>query len=194
MFPAIFLDRDGVIIENRAEYVRTWADVRFIPLTLEALTRVSHGSYKLVLVTNQAGIGKGLIAPAEAESINRRIARKIKRTGGRIDGVYLCPHKPEDGCECRKPKPGLFLQAARELTLDLSHSIAIGDKWSDLQAAQAAGIPTLVMVKTGEGAIELRRPKPTGLGEVRVYENLAEALADLLPTPEVDSSVDQRFR
>ena len=112
MFPAIFLDRDGVIIENVPAYVRSWADVSIFPQAVQALVRLNHSPYKIVIVTNQAGIGKGLFSQAEAESINQRLIGEIERAGGRIDGVFMCPHTPNDGCDCRKPKPGLFMQAA----------------------------------------------------------------------------------
>ncbi len=179
MFPAIFLDRDGVIIENVSSYVRSWADVSIFPQAVQALARLSHSPYKIVIVTNQAGIGKGFFSQAEADAINRRLIDEIERAGGRIDGVFICPHTPNDNCDCRKPKPGLFLQAARQLALDLPRSIAIGDRWFDLQAAHAAGVPRLALVKTGLGAGELLQPTPPELGEVSIYTSLAEAFEKL---------------
>jgi D-glycero-D-manno-heptose 1,7-bisphosphate phosphatase len=179
MFPAIFLDRDGVIIENVSSYVRSWADVSIFPQAVQALARLSYSPYKFVIVTNQAGIGKGLFSQAEADSINQRLIGEIERAGGRIDGVFMCPHTPHDNCDCRKPKPGLFLQASRQLAIDLTRSIAIGDRWFDLQAAHAAGIPRLSLVKTGLGAGELLQPKPPILGEVSIYTTLAEAFEKL---------------
>src|SRR5258705_377491 len=150
MRPTIFLDRDGVIIENREAYVRTWQDVEFIPGALAALAQAALSDYAIVLVTNQAGIGKGLIPAEVAESINQRIRAEIERAGGRLDGIYVCPHLVADDCACRKPRPGMLLQAARELDLDLSQSWMVGDALTDMQAGAAAGVRTL-LVLTGRG-------------------------------------------
>lgn len=180
MFPAIFLDRDGVIIENVPAYVRSWADVSIFPQAVQALARLNHSPYKIVIVTNQAGIGKGLFSQVEADAINQQLIGEIERAGGHIDGVFMCPHTPEENCNCRKPKPGLFLQAARQLSLELNSSIAIGDRWFDLQAAHAAGVPRLALVTTGQGARELLHPRPPELGEVPAYTTLSEALEDLV--------------
>ncbi|HLF00338.1 MAG TPA: D-glycero-beta-D-manno-heptose 1,7-bisphosphate 7-phosphatase [Anaerolineales bacterium] len=151
MHPAIFLDRDGVIIENRADYVRAWDDVAFIPGALSALTGIADSEFAIVIVTNQAGIGRGMVSLDAAQSINERIRDEIVHAGGRIDGLYLCPHTDSDGCDCRKPKPGMLLRAAQELSLDLSRSWMIGDALTDLQAGEAAGAHSL-LVLTGRGA------------------------------------------
>ncbi|MBI4770460.1 MAG: HAD-IIIA family hydrolase [Chloroflexi bacterium] len=149
--PAIFLDRDGVIIENKLDYVRQWSDVRFIPGALAALAGLAASRYLIVIVTNQAGVGHGHITLAEARAINQGVVAEIRRAGGRVDGAYLCPHRPQDGCECRKPRPGMLLHAARDLGVDLSTSLLIGDAISDVQAALAAGVrPTLVRTGRGE--------------------------------------------
>ena len=179
MYPAIFLDRDGVIIENVSTYVRSWADVTIFPQAVQALARLNPSPYKIVIVTNQAGIGKGLFSRAEADDINRRLLGEIERAGGRIDGVFICPHTPSDNCDCRKPKPGLFLQAAHQLSLDMPQSLAIGDRWFDLLAARAAGISRLGLVTTGLGASELLLPRPPEMETVPVFASLAEALAVL---------------
>jgi D-glycero-D-manno-heptose 1,7-bisphosphate phosphatase len=180
MIPAIFLDRDGVIIENRPAYVRSWADVEIFPLALEALARVKNSGYKIVLITNQAGIGKGLIQPEIAQEINHRLSQEVQKAGGRIDGVFVCPHTPEDGCDCRKPRPGLFFQAEKALSIDLSHSIMIGDTLNDLQAARAAGIEKVALVLTGLGAQQAQYPQDTSLSPFPIYNSISEALAELI--------------
>ena len=149
MFPAIILDRDGVIIENRDNYVRNWADVEVYPQALRALASASCSSYKIVIITNQAGVGKGIISLKTATEINQRLVQAIAEAGGRVDGLYMCPHTPQDQCECRKPRPGMILQAERELTLDLSRSWMIGDALSDLQAGRAAGVGHIALLRTG---------------------------------------------
>jgi D-glycero-D-manno-heptose 1,7-bisphosphate phosphatase len=180
MHPAIFLDRDGVIIENRPDYVQTWEDVKFISGALPALARIKDTSFKIVIVTNQAGIGRGIISRMVAEDINARLIHEIRQANGRIDGLYFCPHKPEDGCSCRKPQQGLILQAAEDLIIDLRRSIMIGDNLSDVQAGQAAGIEQLVLVRTGLGKEFAQGLEKAGFAFVPVYDSLADALANLV--------------
>lgn len=176
MYPAIFLDRDGVIIENVSTYIRSWEEVRFIPKSLSALKKAHTSPYKIVLVTNQSAVGRGILPLDLAWEINRRLVRIIQQAGGRVDGVYMCPHAPEENCNCRKPKPGLILQAANELSLDLPRSILIGDALSDLLAGQAAGILRTILVRTGRGAEQENLPRPAGLQPFQIFNDLAAAL------------------
>jgi D-glycero-D-manno-heptose 1,7-bisphosphate phosphatase len=178
--PAIFLDRDGVIIENRPTYVRHWSEVVIYPQALQALARIRLSPYKIVIITNQSAVGRGLMPLETAVMINQRLIAAIQQAGGRIDGVFMCPHAPEEECQCRKPKPGLLFQAAQALDLDLSRSIMIGDALSDLQAGQAAGLPLTVLVRSGRGRQQERLPLPAGLKPFLTYNTLAEALADLV--------------
>jgi D-glycero-D-manno-heptose 1,7-bisphosphate phosphatase len=182
MHPAVFLDRDGVIIENRASYVLSWADVSFIPLAREALAAASASPYRFVIVTNQSAVGRGLLSYSEAVEINNGVIRELVRYGGRIDGAYICPHTPQDHCGCRKPGPGLLLQASQELSLDLSRSVMIGDALSDLQAGQSAGVSRTILLKTGRGAEQARLPLASTLGPFEIFPGLADALA-ALPDP-----------
>jgi len=180
LHPAIFLDRDGVIIENQENYVRSWDDVVIFPEALKALARVSQSPYKIVVITNQSAVGRGLISLETAQEINERLVKIITQAGGRVDGVFMCPHTPQDLCNCRKPKPGLLLQAARALSLDLSRSILIGDAISDVQAGQAAGVYTTVLVRTGRGSEQAENPGAQSLKSLQIFENLAEALGSLV--------------
>jgi histidinol-phosphate phosphatase family protein len=148
--PAIFLDRDGVLVENRADYIRAWREVEFIPDAFDAMRRLGASDYVIVIVTNQSAVGRGLISIDEALSINHRISTEVVERGGRVDASYLCPHVPEDKCFCRKPAPGMLLRAATELNLDLSHSYLIGDAITDLEAAEAVGVRG-ILVRTGRG-------------------------------------------
>jgi histidinol-phosphate phosphatase family protein len=147
---AVFLDRDGVIIENRADYVKSWDEVRFLPGAVAALRRLGGTDHAVVLVTNQSAVGRRIITLDQAREINQRVVAEIERAGGRVDAAYLCPHHPDDGCECRKPAPGMFLQAARELALDLAGSYAVGDATTDMDAARSAGVRG-ILVLTGRG-------------------------------------------
>ena len=172
MHPAIFLDRDGVLIENRADYVRDWSQVKLIPEAMNALSLAMARNYKIVIVTNQSAVGRGLILEATADEINRRLIDLIHHHGGQVDGIYMCPHKPGDDCFCRKPKPGLLLQATQALSLDLQRSWMIGDAWSDLQAGQRAGVRQTILLKTGRGAEQLLQPCPEEIGSHLIFDNL----------------------
>ena len=181
MQPAVFLDRDGVIIKNRASYVLTWAEVEFYPEALHALVAISTSPYKIVIVTNQSPVGRGMMTMSTANDINERLVKTIEQHGGRIDGVFICPHAPREKCNCRKPKPGLIHQAAAALTLDLPRSILIGDAYSDLLAGQAAGIHQTALVLTGRGAAQIRKWKPRRLKPFLTFDSLSQALAALVP-------------
>ena len=176
MFRAIFLDRDGVIIENRSDYVRSWSEVEILPGVIQALAPLPE--YKVVMVTNQSAVGRGLMTIDTADEINSRLVEHIRKHRGQIDAVYMCPHAPDADCHCRKPNPGMLLQAAQDLSLDLSHSWMIGDAWSDLQAGTAAGVRHIALVRTGRGNDQLLQPKPASLSltDYYVFKDLAEAL------------------
>ncbi|MCC6300313.1 MAG: HAD family hydrolase [Anaerolineales bacterium] len=180
MFPAVFLDRDGVLIENQDDYVRAWSQVLVFPKTLSSLKRIQSAGYKIVIVTNQSAVGRGLITLQTANEINQRLLDLIREGGVHLDGVYICPHRPEDNCDCRKPKPGMLLQAAKELALDLPRSWLIGDAWSDLLAGQAVNLRGEILVKTGRGLDQLSLPKPVNLNGFMVAEDLADAVEIIL--------------
>lgn len=180
MHPAVFLDRDGVINENRDHYVRCWPDVTFIPQALTALQAIRHLPYKVIVVTNQSAVGRGIISVTEATAINQQIISAVQAQGGRIDAVFMCPHHPHDECECRKPKPGLLLQATQAYDLDLRHSIMVGDGLSDVVAGRSAGVQTAALVLTGRGKDQLQLAAAAALHPFPIYPTLAEALADLV--------------
>ncbi|MCI0549855.1 MAG: HAD family hydrolase [Anaerolineae bacterium] len=180
MFPAVFLDRDGVLIENRTEYIRDWSQVSVYPKTYFSLKGIQNAGYKIVIVTNQSAVGHGLITLKTANEINQRLVDLIRENGARVDGVYICPHQPEDDCDCRKPKPGMLLQAARELSIDLSRSWLIGDAWSDMLAARAVNLCGEVLVKTGRGLEQLDLPRPHGLDHCFIAEDLPDAVETIV--------------
>ena len=179
MYPSIFLDRDGVLIENRSDYVRDWSQVKIIPEAIRALSLVPIKKYKVIIVTNQSAVGRGLLLLKTAQEINQRLVDLIHDHGGKIDSVYMCPHLPEDGCSCRKPLPGLLLQAAQEQSLDLQRSWMIGDAWSDVQAGEAAGTRGSILLKTGRGAEQLREAFPAQTKGNWVFDNLPLALESI---------------
>jgi D-glycero-D-manno-heptose 1,7-bisphosphate phosphatase len=176
MVPAIFLDRDGVLIENRSDYVRDWSQVKIYPEAIRALSHSPIKNYKVVIVTNQSAVGRGLISLQTADEINNKLVQIIHLHGGQVDAVFMCPHKPDDDCICRKPKPGLLLRAAEELSLDLSRSWMIGDAWSDVLAGQAAGVRMPILLKTGRGTEQLLQTSPKDVAKHLIFDDLPMAL------------------
>ena len=145
--PAVILDRDGVLNEKapRANYVRSWSEFKWLPNVLETLRRLREAGFRVIVVSNQAGIGRGVMTDDDLQAIHRQMVKEVAAAGGRIEAIYYCPHDWNDGCECRKPKPGMLFQAQHDFNLDLSRTLFIGDDERDAQAAEAAGcLPALV--------------------------------------------------
>lgn len=173
----IILDRDGVINEDSDEYVKSAEEWYAIPGSLEAIAKLNKAGYSVVIATNQSGIGRGLFGFEEFEEMCERMDIMLDQVGGHIDGIFLCPHAPEDGCDCRKPLPGMFEQIAEEFEVDLTGVPVVGDSLRDLQAGQAVGC-TPYLVKTGKG--ERTIEKGEGLEGVVIFEDLAEFVEQLL--------------
>lgn len=155
--PAAFLDRDGTLNVD-VGYPDSLEKISLIPGAAEAVRRLNRAGYAVVVVSNQSGVARGYFDEARVQEINRGVAEMFAREGARIDGFYYCPHLPDADvaryrktCACRKPAPGMLQQAAREMQLDLSRSLIIGDKYSDIAAGKALGLQA-VLVRTGEGA------------------------------------------
>lgn len=175
--PALFLDRDGVIIENRANYVRQWADVEFFPQALAALARIRASTYKIIIVTNQSAVGRGLMSWQTAVALNQQIVEVVHQHHGRIDASYLCPDAPDPTSRCRKPAPGMLLQAAQEHQIDLARSIMLGDALSDVQAGRAAGVQLAGLLLTGRG--QAQAANIGTMAPVPTYLDLQTAVAQL---------------
>lgn len=178
--PAVFLDRDGVLIED-AHFVGERDRVRLIPGSAEAVAQLNRAGWPVVVVTNQSGVARGRFTEADVAAVHAHLAELLTSYGARVDAFHYCPHHPEadlaeyrQPCDCRKPRPGLLLQAAAGLGLDLAASWMIGDRVSDLEAGAAAGCRT-VLVRTGYG----RQVNPAGLDrEALRLELVAADLAD----------------
>jgi D-glycero-D-manno-heptose 1,7-bisphosphate phosphatase len=145
--PAVILDRDGVLNRRppRGEYVRHAGEFEWLPGSLEALRLFHEAGYRIIVASNQAGVARGQLTTDSLETIHDRARTEAQRAGGAIDAIYYCPHDWDDGCECRKPKPGLLFQAQRDFSLDLTRTHFLGDDERDLQAAEAAGAPGLLV-------------------------------------------------
>lgn len=172
--PAIFVDRDGVLIEHRDNYVRSWRDVEFLPGALTALRRLAELNYPVVMVTNQSAIGRGIISPEHGVYITERVVDEVRRHGGDIDAWYLCPHAPSDQCQCRKPLPGMLLQAGQDLGISLARSWMVGDAVSDIAAAHTAGARG-ILVLTGRGSQQLQAMDPDMRAQCAVVPSVSEA-------------------
>jgi histidinol-phosphate phosphatase family protein len=145
--PTIILDRDGVLNKKppKAHYVRTWDEFEWLPGAKEALCLLKATGYRVILVSNQAGVARGAMTEGELTRIHERMKAEVAQAGGHIEAVYCCLHDWDEGCECRKPKPGLLFQAQRDVHLDLSRTLFIGDDERDAQAADAAGCPSVLV-------------------------------------------------
>jgi len=137
--PALFLDRDGTVNDDAGYHVLDYADFRFLPGSLEAIVAFTRAGWPPIFITNQSCVARGTITREGIDAIHARMTEEIRAAGGDVRDVFVCPHWDDDDCDCRKPKPGLFLQAARKYCLDLAHSVYVGDRVHDLVAARAAG-------------------------------------------------------
>lgn len=143
--PAIFLDRDGVINCRRpGDYVLNWSEFEFMPGMREALKQVSSLKLPMIVISNQACVGKGLLSSAGLEDITARMNEALLADGTSLAAAYYCPHRPDENCPCRKPKPGLLQSAAEDFKVDLSRSVFVGDSDTDVEAAGAAGCSSVM--------------------------------------------------
>jgi D-glycero-D-manno-heptose 1,7-bisphosphate phosphatase len=173
--PIIFLDRDGVINYDSEHYIKSLDELKFIPGSLEAIARLTKAGHQIFVITNQSGVGRGLFTLETLQQMHQHIAKEAEKLGGKIEKFYFCPHKPEEGCDCRKPKPGMLEKAKQEFQLAEKKLIMVGDSLKDLEAGAAAGAKTF-LVKTGNGLKTLAKEIPLpGL----IAENLAD-VADML--------------
>jgi D-glycero-D-manno-heptose 1,7-bisphosphate phosphatase len=174
----VFIDRDGVINENRADHVKSWSEFSFLPGAVGAIVRLTRAGVRVFVVTNQAIVNRGMVSPAQIDEVNQAMVREIDRHGGHVEAVAYCPHRPDERCLCRKPEPGLLLSLAHRFGLDLRRSTIVGDALTDLQAGRAVGSQT-ILVLTGRGREQLSQAIAHGLAGFTVADDLAAA-ADLL--------------
>jgi D-glycero-D-manno-heptose 1,7-bisphosphate phosphatase len=177
MKQVLFLDRDGVINEDRGDYVKSWQEFKFIKGVRPALKIIKEAQIPVVIITNQSIIGRDMVSEPELTAIHGRMRAGIKKGGGEILNIYYCPHRPEDRCRCRKPRIGLLKQAAREFDLDLKECLFVGDSLKDLQAGKRAGCKT-ILVQTGQGEESLKKIL-SGKTRVRpdwIFPSLGEAI------------------
>lgn len=167
----IILDRDGTINEDSEDYIKSPDEWIPVPGSIEAIGRLSRADYQVVVATNQSGIARGMYDMDTLNRIHARMIEKVAEQGGQIDGIFICPHGPDDHCECRKPKPGLYIEIAKRLNTKLNGVYAVGDSARDVVAAREAGA-TPVLVRTGKGERTLSEPGPE-LEGVPIFDDLA---------------------
>jgi D-glycero-D-manno-heptose 1,7-bisphosphate phosphatase len=174
----VVLDRDGVINRDSKDFIRSPAEWQPLPGSLAAIARLAAAGIPVVVASNQSGVGRGLFDLPTLAAIHARMSEAVRNEGGELAGIFFCPHHPDEGCDCRKPRPGLLRRIERELNCMLAGQPAIGDSLRDLEAASAVGARP-VLVRTGNGAAceaEARQRFPA----LAVYDDLAAAIDALL--------------
>ena len=184
MKPAVFLDRDGTLIEE-AGYLDRIERLTFFPFSVDAVRLLNRSGLPVVVVSNQSGVARGLVREAFVAETHQVMAERLAAGGARVDAFYYCPHHPDGAieafrrrCDCRKPQPGLFRRAAADLDLDLARSFVVGDRWLDVEAAASISAKS-VLVRTGYGRAAEAEPRP-GVTADRVADNLIEAVSWIL--------------
>ena len=173
----VILDRDGVINQDSDQFIKNTTEWKAIPGSLEAIAKLNHAGYRVVVASNQSGIGRGLLDMGALNAINDKMYRLLAQVGGRIDALFYCPHAAEANCDCRKPKPGMFVDIAQRFNVDLAGVPAIGDSLRDLQAAATVGAQPM-LVLTGKGSkTEATGGLPNG---TPVFKDLAEAVRNIV--------------
>ncbi|MFZ2306154.1 MAG: D-glycero-beta-D-manno-heptose 1,7-bisphosphate 7-phosphatase [Rhodoferax sp.] len=183
----VILDRDGTINEDSAEFVKSPSEWQPLPGALEAIARLNHAGWHVVVATNQSGLGRGLFDMASLNAMHAKMHSMLAAVGGRVDGIFYCPHAPDEGCHCRKPEPGLFEQIAERYGVELRGVPAVGDSQRDLVAAVTAGCePHLVL--TGKAAAYRNQPLPEGYPANTVVHADLAAFAEYLIGPDARPS------
>ncbi|MDM8561269.1 D-glycero-beta-D-manno-heptose 1,7-bisphosphate 7-phosphatase [Candidatus Parabeggiatoa sp. HSG14] len=173
----IILDRDGVINHDSDEYIKSPDEWQPIPGSLEAIARLNQGGYRVVIITNQSGLARGLFTLDDLNQIHSKMLKQLSNIGGTIEAIFFCPHGDKENCRCRKPRPGMFYDLNNRLSIGLVNVPAIGDSLRDLQAAKTVNAQP-ILVLTGKGQQTLINIK--GIMDVPVYNNLATFVDNLL--------------
>ena len=175
----VILDRDGVINRDSTAFVKSPDEWLPLPGSIEAIASLSRAGYTVAVASNQSGLARGLFDRNALRAMHRKLRRLVSAAGGRVDRIVVCPHGPDDGCSCRKPRPGLLERLARHYGISLDGVPAIGDSQRDLEAAATAGA-TPILVRTGNGR-KTEKGLPDSLGDVRVFDDLAAVATELVP-------------
>ena len=173
----VVLDRDGVINEDSDNYIKSPDEWHPIPGSLEAIASLNQSGYRVVVATNQSALARGLLRIQDLNAIHRKMYEQLEKIGGHVDGIFFCPHGPNDNCKCRKPKPGLLEQASDRFYSNSREMLFIGDSLTDLEAAEQFGTHS-VLVLTGKG--EDSREKLKDRRDIPIFRDLSEVVKSLL--------------
>ena len=186
---AVFLDRDGVINEDPPHYAHRLDQLHIIPGSAKAIQLLNKHNFHVLVISNQSGVARGYYNENDVKTFNDRMESLLAKDGAHIDAIYYCPHHPDAvvehykiNCNCRKPKPGMILDAGQKYSLDLGNSFVVGDKWSDIEAGKAAGCKT-VMVMTGHGKDETSKKQGSAN---YIAQDLYEAVEQYILRADVD--------
>lgn len=182
----VFLDRDGVINADSPDYIKSWEEFRFLPGSLQALAALTHAGYHLIVITNQSMIGRGMVPLPVLEEMHRRMCQAVEQAGGVIHDIVFCPHRPEDHCRCRKPKPGMILEAGRRHGIDLSSTVMIGDNAKDVMCGRDAGCGATILVRTGSGETARKELFAAGIRADAAVADL-EAAANMILSGQIEA-------
>lgn len=171
----VFLDRDGTINRDSADYIKSRSEFEFLPGSLEAIKELTLSGFNAIVITNQSAVPRKLISRRELDQIHRMMCRAIESAGGKITDVLFCPHMPEDHCQCRKPRPGLILQAQKKYGIDLASAVMVGDSAADVACARDAGCGISILVKTGDSRKAARQLTQKGISPDYVAKDLLDA-------------------
>jgi D-glycero-D-manno-heptose 1,7-bisphosphate phosphatase len=175
----IILDRDGVINEDSDDYIKSPDEWIPIPGSLDAIARLNHAGYIVAIASNQSGIARGYFSLETLVSMHVKMSDMLSQSGGRIDAMFFCPHGPDDGCDCRKPRPGLLTEIGNRFQTSLADVMFVGDNINDIKAARTAGaLP--VLVKTGKGEQTANTIAQNNINNVPVYDDLADLVNSIL--------------
>ena len=175
----IILDRDGVINEDSDDYIKSPDEWVPIPGSLDAIARLNHAGYMVAIASNQSGIARGYFSLETLAAMNVKMKDMLSPLGGRIDAMFYCPHGPKDGCDCRKPRPGLLTEIGNRFQVSLGDVYFVGDNINDIKAARAAGAKP-VIVRTGKGEQTAGMINNNGYGDIPVYDDLNDVATSLL--------------
>jgi D-glycero-D-manno-heptose 1,7-bisphosphate phosphatase len=178
----VFLDRDGVINEDSPDYIKNWKEFHFLPGSLETLKKLHTNDFPAIVITNQSMIGRKISGPEDLKEIHRNMSDAVKRHGGILRDIFFCPHLPDGNCTCRKPKPGLILQAQEKYDIDLSTACMVGDSGKDIECALSAGLRHAILVRTGNGKRAELILKEKNIIPDYVAEDLMDAVEWILDT------------
>jgi D-glycero-D-manno-heptose 1,7-bisphosphate phosphatase len=172
----VFLDRDGVINHDSPDFIKSWSEFEFLPGSLEALKQLMLNRFPVIIITNQSVIRRKMVSKKDLDVIHDMMKKAVQANGGEIKDIFYCPHIPEDGCDCRKPNPGLIYRAKKRYRIDLETSIMVGDSVKDIECARNAGCGTAILVKTGNGITAEKILKEKMIHPDVVFSNLLEAV------------------